>query len=42
MLDKDRFMKPDMEKCLAMVRAGEVWDAVKDFIPSTSHTMAKL
>ena len=41
-LEKDRFMKPDIEKCLQLLKQNKVWDAVKDYIPIRNHKLSKL
>merc|ERR1712130_811988 len=41
-LDKDRFMKPDMEACLKLIKTNKIWDIVKDYIPNSNHTLSKL
>ena len=41
-LEKDRFMKPDIDACLELVQQNRVWEAVEDFIPKANKTMSKL
>eukprot|EP00484_Ammonia_sp_Unknown_P019026 CAMPEP_0197030196 /NCGR_PEP_ID=MMETSP1384-20130603/9477_1 /TAXON_ID=29189 /ORGANISM="Ammonia sp." /LENGTH=575 /DNA_ID=CAMNT_0042459491 /DNA_START=38 /DNA_END=1765 /DNA_ORIENTATION=+ len=41
-LEEDRFMKPDMEKCVDLIKQGKAWDAVKDYIPIRNHSLSKL
>ena len=41
-LEKDRFMKPDIDSCLELVQQNEVWKAVEDYIPKANKTMSKL
>ena len=41
-LEKDRFMKPDIEECLQLIKQNKIWESVKDYIPITNHTLSKL
>merc|ERR1719334_1305814 len=41
-LEKDRFMKPDIDSCLELVQQNKVWKAVEDYIPKANKTMCKL
>jgi len=41
-LEKDRFMKPDIDACLQLVQQNMVWKAVEDYIPKANKTMSKL
>lgn len=41
-LEKDRFMKPDIEKCLNLIKGNKVWESVKDYLPICAHKLSKL
>ena len=41
-LEKDRFMKPDIEKCLTLIKGNKVWESVKDYLPICTHNLSKL
>ena len=41
-LEKDRFMKPDIEKCLNLIKTNKIWESVKDYLPICAHKLSKL
>ena len=41
-LEKDRFMKPDIEKCLNLIKTNQIWESVKDYLPICAHKLSKL